>query len=231
MTDDSNHAPMRAAETTGHAPMAAHCEHHYATRILGGHPLAVRACTLCRKPDWGDLMEQADELYRWGWTEGRAGKAPREALSAYDKPREASDGELAGRNGDRSPQTASSDALREDVAAAIRERIKWATVSPTQPYDTVTSILVPTERDLADVAIAALLQHLDVGEEEAWCKICRRVWDGPRHQCESAAERKLATLRDAVVNLASRGIDAMSAAWVRSLIDGPAATEATQEQP
>ena len=69
-------------------PMAAadDCEHHYQSRILGGHPLHVRACYFCRQPDWDDLMEQADELYRWGWQEGRAGKPAREALSAYDKP-------------------------------------------------------------------------------------------------------------------------------------------------
>lgn len=75
-------------------PMAAidDCEHHYETRLLGGHPITVRACTLCRKPDWDDLREQAAELYRWGWGEGAAGKPAREALSAYDKPREAADG-------------------------------------------------------------------------------------------------------------------------------------------
>jgi hypothetical protein len=69
-------------------PMAAadDCEHHYQSRILGGHPLYVSACYFCRQPDWGDLMEQAIELYRWGWQEGRAGKPARGRLSAYDKP-------------------------------------------------------------------------------------------------------------------------------------------------
>ena len=65
---------------------AAVCEHHYETRLLGGHPIAVRACTLCRTPDWADLMEQAVDLYRWGWQEGRAGGAARGTLSAYDRP-------------------------------------------------------------------------------------------------------------------------------------------------
>lgn len=45
--------------------------------------------TLCRTPDWADLDEQAAELYRWGWQEGRDGKAAREKLSAYDKPQPA----------------------------------------------------------------------------------------------------------------------------------------------
>jgi hypothetical protein len=71
-------------------PLAADdlCEHHYETRILGGRPISVRACVFCRTPDWADLDEQAAELYRWGWQEGCDGKAARETLSAYDKPRQ-----------------------------------------------------------------------------------------------------------------------------------------------
>lgn len=60
------------------------CEHAYDTRLLGGHPLHVRSCILCRVPDWNDLMEQATELYRWGWEEGRAGRDQRTQLSAFD---------------------------------------------------------------------------------------------------------------------------------------------------
>jgi len=63
------------------------CEHHYETRILGGHPITVRACIFCRTPDWPDLNEQAENLYRWGREEALAGKPPRERLSAYDMPR------------------------------------------------------------------------------------------------------------------------------------------------
>lgn len=67
--------------------MADDCEHAYETRLLGGHPITVRACVFCRTPDWADLMEQAVDLYRWGWQEGRAGRAERGTLSAYDQPR------------------------------------------------------------------------------------------------------------------------------------------------
>lgn len=63
------------------------CEHHYETRLLGGHPITVRACVFCRQPDWKDLDEQAVDLYRWGWQEGRTGRAARASLSAYDRPR------------------------------------------------------------------------------------------------------------------------------------------------
>lgn len=68
--------------------MADHCEHHYETRLLGGHPITVRACISCRTPDWKDLAEQAATLYQWGRDEALAGKPPREHLSAYDMPRE-----------------------------------------------------------------------------------------------------------------------------------------------
>jgi hypothetical protein len=89
MSEIPNHTPMQAAEATGNAPIAAAdtCEHFYSTRLLGGHPLHVRACHFCRIPDWDDLREQADELYRWGWNEGRDGKPMRTHLSAYDRPR------------------------------------------------------------------------------------------------------------------------------------------------
>jgi len=89
MTENTNDTPMRATQTTNHAPMAAAdaCEHFYETRLRGGHPLHVRVCLFCRTPDWDDLCEQADELYRWGWNEGRDSKPMRTRLSAYDKPR------------------------------------------------------------------------------------------------------------------------------------------------
>lgn len=91
MAENPNHAPMQASEAPDHAPMAAAsvCEHYYETRILGGHPLNVRACILCRTPDWDDLREQADELYQWGWNEGQNGQSMRTKLSAYDKPQAA----------------------------------------------------------------------------------------------------------------------------------------------
>lgn len=64
------------------------CDHAYEVRILGGHPLSVRLCTLCRTPDWRDLYEQAVTLFRWGREEGLAGKPPRATISAYDRPTE-----------------------------------------------------------------------------------------------------------------------------------------------
>ncbi|MFD7868029.1 hypothetical protein [Streptomyces sp. NPDC059783] len=74
-----------------HNVAASVCDHAYEIRILGGHPLSVRICTLCRTPDWADLYEQADALFRWGREEGLAGKPPRTSISAYDRPTETDD--------------------------------------------------------------------------------------------------------------------------------------------
>ncbi|MGW3383273.1 hypothetical protein ACWDCO_24195 [Streptomyces albogriseolus] len=76
-------SPASGADHT-HATI---CEHAYEVRMLGGHPISVRLCALCRTPDWDDLNEQAVALYRWGWQEGSTGVAPRVALTAYDRPR------------------------------------------------------------------------------------------------------------------------------------------------
>lgn len=52
------------------------CEHSYETRILGGQPLHVRLCQLCRTPDWVDLADQAAEQYRKGWEAGARDARP-----------------------------------------------------------------------------------------------------------------------------------------------------------
>lgn len=96
-----------------------------------------------------------------------------------------------------------STVLRDHLAAALIARIKQATVSRTQPFDAVTSLLAATEFDLADTALAALTKYLDTGDAEAWCKICRRVWDGKHHQCDSDAEQRLAAIREKAVEWAN----------------------------
>lgn len=68
------------------AAAQAYCDHHYETRILGGHPITVRACIFCREPDWKDLAQQAHQLYQWGREEALAGQPARTHLSAYDMP-------------------------------------------------------------------------------------------------------------------------------------------------
>ena len=141
MTDfpiDPNAAPLgftvnpqtgTGVATGGNTPraMQADCDHHFEYRILGGQPISVGICTLCRDPDWGDLQQQAVELYRWGWSEGRAGKPAREVLSAYDKPREAPDGGEAGRNAPGGAEAASGGS--GDVRAlGDADLLAWAVV-------------------------------------------------------------------------------------------------------
>lgn len=72
----------------------AHCEHHYETHLLGGHPITVRICLFCRTPDWPDLHEQAVQLYQWGRDEELAGRPPRTTLNAYDMPHDAAEHRL-----------------------------------------------------------------------------------------------------------------------------------------
>lgn len=100
---------------------------------------------------------------------------------------------VAEKHTDRAAQPNTDHApLRDHLAAALIARIKRATVSEAQPFGPLTSLLAANEFDLADTAIAALLEYLDIGDAEAWCKVCRRVWDGKQHRCESDAEQHLA---------------------------------------
>lgn len=64
------------------------CDHAYGVRILGGHPISVRLCTLCHTPDWNDLHQQARTIYQWGREEALAGRGPRDFLTACDMPQE-----------------------------------------------------------------------------------------------------------------------------------------------
>lgn len=47
-----------------------------------------------------------------------------------------------------------------------------------------------------DTVRSTLLAAVDIGEAEAWCKTCRRVWESRAHQCETDAEQRLARARE-----------------------------------
>ena len=64
------------------------------------------------------------------------------------------------------------------VLPALRQAGEWLPLS--------------ARRAVANAVLDVVREHLDIGEAEAWCKTCRRVWDGPRHQCETDAEQALA---------------------------------------
>lgn len=94
---------------------------------------------------------------------------------------------------------------------------------------------------LATTVLAALEEFLAIGDADAWCKICRRVWDGKHHQCESDAEQRLASVRgladrldefaENALKVSDRQLYAAIARDVRSRVDGdqpgPAGTVGT----
>ena len=54
---------------------------------------------------------------------------------------------------------------------------------------------------VAEAVVAAVEARLEFGPEDAWCKTCRRVWEGRGHRCESSAEREVAAAREFAVEM------------------------------
>lgn len=73
-------------------------------------------------------------------------------------------------------------------------------------------------------ALEAIDAHLEFGSEDAWCKTCRRVWNGKGHQCETDAEQRLTKIRDLRTDL--RGIT--GARWIADALDTILDTSAEQ---
>lgn len=99
-----------------------------------------------------------------------------------------------------------STVLRDHLAAGLLARIKQATVPRSGVLDGIGSLLAANEFDLADTSLATLTEFLDIGDAEAWCKTCRRVWDGKHHQCESDAEAAIARVQAALASFDGRGV-------------------------
>ena len=124
-----------------------------------------------------------------------------------------------------------SDEGREALGALIRvAKAKMATEPPpvrqqirAVAFNAIAPALqrhdewlrLTVRRTVADAVLTAIEEHLDIGDAEAWCKTCRRVWDGPRHRCESEAERRLAKVRELRNDL--RGIT--GARWIAEALD------------
>jgi hypothetical protein len=87
----------------------------------------------------------------------------------------------------KKPTEAATTSLQQRIAQALREHgmVHLGNQVSADEYDCC-----------AEAVQDALEQHLHIGEEEAWCKTCRRVWEGKHHQCESDAEQQAAKLRD-----------------------------------
>lgn len=165
-------------------PMAVadHCEHVYETRLLGGHPITVRACIFCRKPDWTDLMEQAVDLYRWGWQEGRAGAAARATLSAYDRPHDG-----------KPPAGLTACTCRQAVHGREHQQTPvdgcpWCAAQPDSQPEPVVSVhgardLNPEARDALEALIAVATRQInqpspahDAGPSVAEAAAADRAW-------------------------------------------------------
>ncbi|MFI5814915.1 hypothetical protein ACIA7S_28650 [Streptomyces sp. NPDC051643] len=56
----------------------------------------------------------------------------------------------------------------------------------------------------ASEALAAITSYLTIADADAWCKACRRIWEGPRHRCESDAEQRYAALQQEHAQLDAR---------------------------
>ncbi|MFF1284373.1 hypothetical protein ACFVY4_26975 [Streptomyces sp. NPDC058299] len=59
-------------------------------------------------------------------------------------------------------------------------------------------------RGETNAVLTALEEFLTIGDAEAWCKSCRRVWEDRSHRCESTAEQQLATLQQEHAQLGAR---------------------------
>ncbi|MBD0743535.1 hypothetical protein [Streptomyces sp. CBMA152] len=168
-------ASRDAADCSGGGiePVAANtaCEHHYESRILGGHPLTVRACVFCHTPDWADLTKQAAGLYRWGWQEGHAGNPARERLSCYDMPRQP-DSDLT--EADLDPAMATGEPARIIAAppgvaqrCACGQAETVATIQAADGHVHVGPPLAPSliQVDEPDEEPAAIQAAFDAGEK------------------------------------------------------------------
>lgn len=137
--------------------------------------------------------------------EARTLLAPPQPQDGPESGQEARGGGAERRDGDSGPQAASGGAgwtqlevrAFNAVLPALRAAGEWLPLS--------------ARRAVANAVLAAVREHLDIGDEEAWCKTCRRVWDGPRHRCETDAEQAIARVREVLAErrreVAEREVD------------------------
>lgn len=83
-------------------------------------------------------------------------------------------------------------------AVATEALIRWVDRSGDPKYASSRSseVVRANNKARAEAVLGAILNHLDVTDAQAWCKSCRRAWEGPGHYCASDAERRLSRLRE-----------------------------------
>lgn len=93
------------------------------------------------------------------------------------------------------------------VAPALKRHGEW--------------LRLTVRRTVADAVLTAVEDFFDIGDAEAWCKTCRRVWGSKHHRCESDAEQRLAKVRDLRADLR----EITGARWIAdaldTILDGP----------
>ncbi|MFD7016081.1 hypothetical protein [Streptomyces sp. NPDC059928] len=115
--------------------------------------------------------------------------------------------EIARREEERDDDPAAFEAGEKGLTAppvSLRRQIARALHRYDYEHD-LSRNDIPSEHHFgeADAVLAVLGEYLDIGEAEAWCKTCRRVWDGKAHRCESDAEQALARVRALAADMRS----------------------------
>jgi hypothetical protein len=87
-----------------------------------------------------------------------------------------------------------NNSLREQLIAVVTAEVH----STDGPFGVIPRTV--------DAVMTALEARLDIGEEQAWCKTCRRIWEGRGHRCETDAEQALAAVREALASFNDRGV-------------------------
>jgi hypothetical protein len=92
------------------------------------------------------------------------------------------------------PAPRGSEGLREQLLTLVEsEMYEYRERTGFWPEGGVTTEIA---RLACRGALEAITAYFEFGPEDAWCKVCRRVWDGKHHQCEGDAEQRLARVRE-----------------------------------
>ncbi|MFF7949103.1 hypothetical protein [Streptomyces griseorubiginosus] len=165
-----------------------------------GTDAGLNACTKCPTP-WPDTPGATRILH----LDEQRERAEATMLAIHPEPEDACravevDGETIRVRG-AGPFTETDRQLAAEIVRAAKRKFDAGPVGDRLRQE-IAGVLRDAPgrwniRARTDAVMAAFDRFLDVSEAEAWCKTCRRVWNGPDHRCESDAEHRLALIRDA----------------------------------